>query len=331
VTLHLVAPAGFADQPSGGNVYDRRVRAGLVGLGWQVATHEVEGPDHLSAMLPGLPDDAVVLVDGLVGSAGADRLLREATRLRLVLLVHTPFETERERELYAAAAAVVTTSRWTRRWLLEHYRLDVGRLQVAVPGVDMADPTRGTDTGGELLCVATATRSKGHDVLLTALAGMVDLDWRCTLVGPLDREPDFVDDLRKAAADAGIADRVRFCGAWPHDQVRAAYADSDALVLASRAETYGMVVTEALAHGLPVIASAAGGVPEALGHADDGSRPGLLVRPGDPDALEGALRRWLADPRQRRRLRRSAGLRRLTLPTWSQTTSQVAAALEAVR
>jgi glycosyltransferase involved in cell wall biosynthesis len=92
-----------------------------------------------------------------------------------------------------------------------------------------------------------------------------------------------------------------------------------------------MVVTEALAHALPVIASAVGGVPEALGHGEDGSTPGVLVRPGDPHAVAGALRRWLEDPRRRRRLRRSARLRRLTLPTWSRTTARVATALEAAR
>ena len=251
--------------------------------------------------------------------------------MRLVLLVHMPFETVLERELLAAATAVVTTSDWTRRWLVDHYRLDPARLHVAVPGVDMADPVAGTDSGGELLCVAAVTRAKGHDVLLAALAGIVDLDWRCTLVGPLDLERDFVDGLRKAAADTGIADRVVFAGARRHDHVHEAYASSDALVLASRAETYAMVVAEALAHGLPVIATAVGGVPEALGHGEDGSSPGLLVRPGDPAALGGALRRWLEDPRRRRRLRRSAGLRRLTLPTWSRTTVRVATVLEAVR
>jgi glycosyltransferase involved in cell wall biosynthesis len=57
----------------------------------------------------------------------------------------------------------------------------------------------------------------------------------------------------------------------------------------------------------------------------------VLVRPDDPAALAGALRHWLEDPRRRRRQRRSAGLRRLTLPTWSRTTAQVAVALEAAR
>ena len=67
------------------------------------------------------------------------------------------------------------------------------------------------------------------------------------------------------------------------------------LVLASHAETYGMVVTEALARGLPVITTAVGGLPEALGQTRDGRRPGLLVPPGDSGALAAALRRWLTD------------------------------------
>ena len=325
MTLHFLVPTGYSQQPSGGNVYDGRVLAGLVGLGWDVVTHEVGPGDPLPAPAAG----ALVLVDGLVLSRSADDLARSDAVL--VPLLHMPFETAGERDLLAAARVVVATSGWTKRWLVEHYGLDANRVHVAVPGVDMADPVPGTDAGNQLVCVATVQPAKGQDVLLAALRTITDLDWRCTLVGSLDADPDFVDDLHKAAADSGIADRLVFAGALPHDEVGAAYAGADALVLPSRAETYGMVVTEALAHALPVIASAVGGVPEALGHGDDGSTPGALVRPDDPDALAGALRRWLEDPRRRRRLRRSAGLRRLTLPTWSRTTSHVATALEAAR
>ena len=85
-----------------------------------------------------------------------------------------------------------------------------------------------------------------------------------------------------------------------------------------------MVVTEALARGLPVVASEVGGVPEALGHGADGTRPGLLVPPDDPAALGDALRSWLEDADLRRRLRRAARERRASLRAWSTTTSEVA-------
>jgi glycosyltransferase involved in cell wall biosynthesis len=99
------------------------------------------------------------------------------------------------------------------------------------------------------------------------------------------------------------------------------------LVLASHAETYGMVVTEALARGLPVVAAEVGGVTEALGHGEDGTRPGLLVAPGDPAALGGALRAWLGDAELRERLRRAARERRATLREWPTTAAVVAGVL----
>ena len=88
-----------------------------------------------------------------------------------------------------------------------------------------------------------------------------------------------------------------------------------------------MVVTEALARGLPVIAADVGGVPEALGHGADGTRPGLLVPPEDPAALGAALRAWLGDAELRARLRRAARERRESLPGWSTTASVLAGVL----
>ena len=325
--IHLLVPEGFAERPTGGNVYDARLRAGLVALGRDVVTHEVS-PEPVRSALPTLPAGALAVVDSLVASWRAPELLSSGARV--VPLVHMVFGTPGERELLAAAPVVLATSDWTRRWLVEHHALDAGRVHVAVPGVDVADPAGGSEGGGELLCVAALRPAKGQVVLVEALGQLTDLDWRCTLVGSLDTDPDFVDELHKSAADRGIADRLVLTGELPREGVRTAYAGADLLVLPSLGETYGMVVTEALAHALPVVASGVGGVPEALGHGDDGSLPGQLVRPGDPEALAGALRRWLEEPRRRRRLRRSAGLRRLTLPTWSGTAAQVAEALESV-
>ena len=94
---------------------------------------------------------------------------------------------------------------------------------------------------------------------------------------------------------------MRFAGPRTGADLERSYAAADLLVLASRAETYGMVVTEALARGLPVVAAEVGGLTEALGHGADGIRPGLLVPPDDPAALGAALRAWLGDAELRER------------------------------
>jgi glycosyltransferase involved in cell wall biosynthesis len=342
-TVHVVVPDGIDDprRPSGGNSYDRRLCRELEASGWSVRECAVPGswprPDAAAraaaaCLLAHIPDDAVVLLDGLVACAIPEVLLPEADRLRLVVLVHMPLgaahaEDEevlaREGATLSAAAAAVTTSAWTRDWLVRTYGLPTARVHVAVPGADLASLAPGTDSGGALLCVGALSPAKGHDVLLTALAAVADRPWRCVCVGAMTSEPSFVADLARRARDSGIADRIRFTGPLTAADLEDEYAAADALVQPSLAETYGMVVTEALARGVPVIATTAGGLPEALGHGTGLARPGLLVPPGDPIALAAALRCWLEDPGLRERLRRTSHDRRRTLPTWPDTVAVV--------
>jgi len=262
----------------------------------------------------------------------------QGPRLRQVVLVHMPLghrppDDEAgairagEREVLAAAAAVVTTSAWTRRRLEELYAQPADRVHVAEPGVDAAGLVPGSAAGDALLCVAAVTPDKGHDVLLDGLATATDLSWRCACVGSLDRDQAFADGVRRRARAGGLCGRVRFPGPRTGAELDRAYAAADLLVLASHAETYGMVVTEALARGLPVLAAEVGGITEALGHGADGTRPGLLVPPGDPPALGAALRRWLGDAELRGRLRRAARERRASLRGWPATTSVLAGVL----
>jgi glycosyltransferase involved in cell wall biosynthesis/uncharacterized membrane protein YbhN (UPF0104 family) len=315
--VHVVVPYGIDDprRPSGGNVYDRRDCRGLAALGWSVHEHTVPGrwprPDAparaaVAAALAWVSSGSLVLVDGLVASVVPEVLEPEAGRLGLVVLLHVPRDEPREVAALSVASAIVVTSQWTRRWLSDHYALRGNRVYVVPPGVDAAEVAAGTPSGGRLLCVGGVTPLKGHDLLLDALATVDDPAWRCVCVGALDLDLEFVARLRRLAEDRGLGDRVCFTGPLTDDELDRAYAEADALVLASRAETYGMVVTEALARGLPVIAGEVGGVPEALGHAADGSRPGLLVPPGDPQTLGQTLSCWLCDPRERQRLRAAA-------------------------
>jgi glycosyltransferase involved in cell wall biosynthesis len=347
--VHVVVPDGVDDpgRPSGGNTYDRRLCSGLSSLGWSVQEHAIPGCwpraeaaafASLSAVVERIPDDTLLLLDGLVASTASEVLVPQAMRLRMVVLVHMPLGHDppadaaeevrmRERAVLASAAAVVTTSAWTRQRLLELYELPPQRMHVAQPAVDAAELSIGTAAGGALLCVAAVTFAKGHDVLVEALARARDLPWHCVCVGSLERDPAFVQAVGASSLDSGLAGRVEFVGARTGADLDRSYADADLVVLASRAETYGMVVIEGLARGLPVIATEVGGVSEAVGHSADGSRPGLLVSPGDPAALAGALRDWLGDAGLRGRLRRAATERRESLPGWSTTASVVAGVL----
>jgi glycosyltransferase involved in cell wall biosynthesis len=341
--VHVVVPDGIDDpaRSSGGNAYDRRVCRGLAEIGWPVHVHAVPGswprPNGaayaaLADVVQRIPDGAVVLLDGLVASTAPEVLVPQASRLRLVALVHMPLGLgtadgdgrAREGAVLAAAASVVTTSAWSRRTLLELYSLPGDRVHVAEPGVDAAGLASGTETAGALLCVAAVIPGKGHDVLLDALATMTDLSWDCLCVGSLDRDPAFAESVRRRLLDDGLGDRVHFPGPRIGRDLDRSYVSADLLVLASRAETYGMVVTEALARGLPVVAADVGGVAEALGHGAGGIRPGMLVPPDDPAALAAALRAWLGDAELRLAWRRAASERRASLSRWSTTTSVLA-------
>ena len=343
-SVHVVVPEGIDDpaRPSGGNAYDRRLLAELTDAGWAVHRHDAAGRwpdptpadvDALSAMLDALSAGSAVLVDGLVASAAPTVISRYAARLRIVALLHLPLgvSSAKHRRSEAAmlerVAAVVATSAWTRSWLVDQYGLDADTIRVAVPGSDPAELAPGSPSGGALICVGAVTPTKGQDVLLDALSEIAELSWSCTCVGSLDADPAFATMLRGTAAATGLDDRVAFTGPLHGARLDAAYGAADVLVLPSRAETYGMVVTEALTRGLPVIGSRTGGVPEAVGTSPDGRTPGLLVPAGDARALAAALRTWLQDDRLRDDARRVARDRRLTLPTWSDTAARVAGVL----
>ncbi|WP_243399650.1 glycosyltransferase family 4 protein [Arthrobacter glacialis] len=330
--VHFVVPAGIdsPSRPSGGNVYDRRMSRRLGVLGWQVVEHPMPGgwphpapADYaaLTGLLDGLADGSLVLIDGLIALC-SPALAEQATRLRLVVLVHMLLTegdshglgSAVEGSVLSSALGVITTSHWTKNQVVARYGLPPEHVSVVEPGADVAAVADGTASGGALLCVAAVTEAKGYDVLLHALVSISALDWTCRCAGALDLEKNFTENLRRQAVAGGIASRVQFLGALASTELAAEYASADVLVLASRGETYGMVVAEALARGIPVIATSVGGVPEALG---TGSRaPGLLVPSNDPVALAAALRAWLGDAALRARLRSAARESRQTVGEW---------------
>ncbi|MEV6946539.1 glycosyltransferase family 4 protein [Streptomyces sp. NPDC051172] len=350
-SVHFVMPGGVDDPaaPSGGNAYDRRVSLDLPGFGWQVHKHAAAGEwprpgaaarAELARTLRELPDGSVVLLDGIVACGVPEIVVPETERLQLAVLVHLPLGDERglepavaaeldakERDVLRAVPAVIATSDWAVRRLVAHHGLAPERVHVAAPGADIAPLASGTDGVSRLLCVASVTPRKGQHRLVQALAAAADLPWSCVCVGGLGHDPEYVAQLRLLIKEHGLQDRIHLAGPQAGAELDASYNAADLMVLTSYAETYGMAVTEALARGIPVLATDVGGLPEAVGRAPDGGVPGILVPPEDPAALAAELRGWFGEADVRRRLKAAARGRRAALDGWATTARSLAGVL----
>jgi glycosyltransferase involved in cell wall biosynthesis len=227
----------------------------------------------------------------------------------------------------AHARAVVATSERTARDLAG-WGVTPDRIVVVEPGTERAPLARGSASASapvSILCVATLTPRKGHDLLLDALASLTAHAWRLVCVGSAERSAPTASGLRAQAARLGLTDRIDWRGELPDDSLAAAFDAADLFVLPARHEGYGMAVAEALARGLPVVATRTGAVPELVG---DGA--GLLVPPDDVDALTAALGRMLADPATRARHAAGAARVRERLPSWRDACAALGRALRAI-
>jgi glycosyltransferase involved in cell wall biosynthesis len=205
--------------------------------------------------------------------------------------------------------------------------VDTDRIHVVTPGTEAAPLAAGSGVdparpGPSFLCVGTLIPRKGHAVLIEALRGLQDRAWTLHCVGSATRDVGTADALRSAIAEHGLGDRVRLHGEVPAGVLQSMYAHADAVVLPSYHEGYGMALAEALAHGLPVVSTTAGAIPDTVPRD-----AGVLVPPGDAVALRVALAALLDDPLLRSRLAAGARAARAVLPTWPQAVAHFAAAL----
>jgi glycosyltransferase involved in cell wall biosynthesis len=337
------AVPGDLATPTGGYAYDRRVIAGLSMHGWRIEVCNLgdgfprptaETRAAANAKLSAVPRGQPIVLDGL-----AFGVLPEAAALRsrnpLVALVHHPLALESglskdesasllasERSALDGARHVITTSAATARVLAADYGVASERLSVVEPGTDpvAAQPRRRNDTM-TLLAVGAVVERKGYDVLVAALAKLVHLPWRLTIAGDCGRSPEASTRLQADIARFGLADRVSLLGSISSDELTARYASADLFVLPSRFEGYGMAYAEAIAHGVPVVGTTAGAIPETVP-----ASAGVLVPPDDVAALAAALRQLIEDRHERERL--AAGARAVRFPSWSDQAARFAQVLD---
>ncbi|MDH3703202.1 MAG: glycosyltransferase family 4 protein [Alphaproteobacteria bacterium] len=341
--LHFIHP-GPVTRRTGGTIYDRRVIDTLRDGGLDVVLHELDGDfphcgaateDAAGRLLAAFPAGARVVADGLALPAFRLSLAAHAGRLRFAALVHHPLADETgltaadrrrlfdiEQEALRHADAVIVPSAAMRRRLAD-FDVPAERVFVVPPGTDPAPrATGGASDGLTLLCVASVTPRKGHRTLLAALDRCRDLDWRLICAGPTGLDAACWTQVQNAVARHGLGDRVSFTGTRTGRSLEALYDGADLFVLASAYEGYGMAFAEALARGLPVIASGAGAVAETVPEA-----AGCLVPVGDAGALAAALRGLMADPALRRAKADAAWAAGRALPDWPEAARRFAAAL----
>jgi glycosyltransferase involved in cell wall biosynthesis len=165
-------------------------------------------------------------------------------------------------------------------------------------------PDRWYSDGRPIVCsVANIIPRKGHDILIRALA---TVDARLVLVGRFD-DRDYFNQLQRLAREIDVLHRVWFVGYRP-DPLPFMY-HADVFALASRSESFAMVLTEAMACGVPVVAT---DCPEGPRYVVDDGKAGVLVAPDNPAAMADGLRLVLGDEATRSRLvaagKRAAGL-----------------------
>ena len=340
------AVPGSLDTPTGGYAYDRRLIEELRKLGWQVDVVDLgEGfpwpTDRTRALawqrLSEVPPGRAMIIDGLAYGVLPEAVLQLRVDNPLIALVHHPLALESglspqqvnilgscERAALTAARLVIANSEETARHLTRDYGVTAQRIVIARPGSDSAPMAQGSrDRIVRLISVGALVPRKGFDVLIAALATLSDLPWRLTIVGDRTRDPATATRVENDIARRGLDDRIEVLGAVSTERLDRLYTEADLFVLASRFEGYGMAYSEALAHGLPIVGTKAGAIPETV-PAD----AGVLVAPDDVAALSGALRRLIEQPDERQKLATAARAAAARLPTWLDTAAIVARALE---
>ncbi|XXT16085.1 glycosyltransferase family 4 protein [Sorangium sp. So ce429] len=336
---------GALDQITGGYIYDRLVVERLRARGDAVEVVSLD-PAPLSRALAGLAlarrlarvDPDVVVGDELCFPELGPAFAALPRRIARVLLVHHLSAWELPPGLRRAALALqetavlrlcqahLATSETTAARLRREHGVE--RVDVAPPGADRL-PLRpragGSDRHGgalRLTFVGSFIPRKGLLELLAAFERIGSPRATLALVGDAARDPAYAGRVRGAIdGSAFLRERVVVPGVLGDDELAAELAATDALVLPSLLEGYGMVLTEAVRAGVPVLAARAGAIAEVV---QDGAEALLW---DDGEGLVRSLSRFLDDGALRASMSRAAAVRSAALPTWDGTAAAVRAAL----
>ncbi len=279
----------------------------------------------------------VFLIDGLAYGAMPAALIAPL-RSPIAALLHHPLGLEEglsaadqqrllslEGQALGFAKAIIVTSPGTARELTRLFVVPPQKITIAEPGVLRGRRAMGTADGepSHIVSVGTLTPRKGFAVLAGALQEVNDLPWQVTIAGSLDLSPATAAGVSRKIEGYGLQERVRLVGQLEEQAVSALYSSGDIFALASTYEGYGMAFAEAMAHGLPVVASGGGAVADTVP-----PKAGFVCAAGDVSAIAAALRSLLSNTALRRAKAEAAWQHGQKLPDWLATAAIIAQVLK---
>jgi glycosyltransferase involved in cell wall biosynthesis len=303
--IHFVI-SGDIHKLTGGSIYNERIMSGLKLCGHDVKVHHLNDDfpfpsdkslEYCRKDLLAIKTGEPVIIDSLVFGVIPDVLKKLSQANPVIALIHlllssnsdfTAYEfmlvKRSEREALKFAAKIIATSSYTEMELL-NLGMDKDKIRIIIPGVDIYPQKKSfNETPGHLVCISNYTPGKGHIVLVHALRKLKDKAWELHCYGNMDFNPGYVAWLNGVIQSSGLKDRFFLHPPLERHQLTDVLLLADLFIHPSDFETYGMAVTEALAHGVPVIASSGGGIRQTIPES-----MGRFFEPGDADGLYSLL------------------------------------------
>jgi glycosyltransferase involved in cell wall biosynthesis len=316
--LYFIIP-GNIHSLTGGYLYDMKMIRGLEEQGYDVPIIGIDEPLTCLAAIEGycrsqfikLPPGTCVVIDSLVLGL-LHKLVREfSDRLNIVGLIHLPVTynilsykmklADYEINAMMDASSLIVTGRFMVQ-LLGDAGIPSEKITIVEPGTERY-PRKRTykKLPTELLCISNYSAIKAQHVLVQALEKIRHMDWSLNLYGNMQRDERYVASLRSYILRKNLEGRILLHDTIPHDQISAAFLQSDLFILPSLFESFGMVLAESLAHGIPVVTTVAGNIPYTVPPA-----MGVFTERGNADHLAYALNELMLDEEKYASLYRAA-------------------------
>ena len=309
--LHLLVP-GDINTLTGGYIYNKRMVNGLLEMGHNIKVYSIavdfpfpspESRQQFVNIINAIPKDETIIIDSLAFGAIPELLRKIKLNHPIIALIHMPLSVRNEftdvqnkrlsileKKAFTYADLIVVTSAFTMN-LLKELGVDPLKIVVVLPGVEvLSHKNKYALFPYKLITVSNFTRNKGHLLLVDALNEIKYLNWTLDCYGNTDFDPEYVDTISRLIDFNNLTDKIFIHGPITGNELSKAYVNSDLLIHPSEFETYGMVLTEAMAHGVPVIASAGGAIAQTVP-----ASIGAFFKVNDSKSLQQTIKELLLD------------------------------------